>query len=335
MKNIINKLISKTKKAEQADFETIEINLDLPASERWNFAKKYQKEINDLVNCYWKEIEEYAVLMEDSMELYKTMYVPAAYQEEIKCLAKYCDFDENQLLLVNLYYDVIKFGFACTAFAFEENGSIWHARNLDWWTENKLLEKHTKVFDWKSNGKTVFKSVGWMGFIGVLSGMKPGQFSITLNAVLSEEEPNLAKPISLLLREILEEENTYNTAKEVLEKTPIVCDCLLLLSGTKSSEIAVIERTPRKSETRYAEPNYAIVTNDYKTEIVEAVESNNILVSTSCGRYDRTEALLLDKMPNDEEECFKILDDDKVKMQITVQQMVFNAKENNVFAKKP
>ena len=80
MKNIINKLISKTKKTEQADFETIEINLDLPASERWNFAKKYQKEINDLVNCYWKEIEEYAVLMEDSMELYKTMYVPAAYQ---------------------------------------------------------------------------------------------------------------------------------------------------------------------------------------------------------------------------------------------------------------
>ena len=106
------------------------------------------------------------------------------------------------------------------------------------------------------------------------------------------------------------------------------------MSGTKSSEISVIERTPRKSETRYAEQNYAIVTNDYKTEIVEVVESDNILASTSCGRYDRTEELLLQKIPNTEQECFKILDDEKVKMQITVQQMVFNAKENKVFVKK-
>ena len=218
MKSIINKIISKTKRRNTTDFETIEINLDLPPSERWHFAKAYQKEINDLVNCYWKEIEEYALLMKDYIELYKTMYVPTAYQEEIKCLAKYCDFDEDQLLIVNLYYDVIKFGFACTAFAFERNNTIWHARNLDWWTENKLLEKHTKVFDWKSNGETVFKSVGWMGFIGVLSGMKPKAFSITLNAVLSEEEPNMAKPISFLLREVLEADNTYGTTKEILEK---------------------------------------------------------------------------------------------------------------------
>lgn len=312
----------------------IEINLDLEPVKRWEFAANYTQEINELVECYWKEIDEYAEMIEEYLDIYKSLFVPKEYLEEIRCLAKYCKFSEDQLLIVNLYYDIIKIGFACTAFAFEENGTIWHARNLDWWTENSLLEKHTKVFHWKKNSQTIFKSVGWVGFIGVLSGMKPNEFSVTLNAILSEEEPNFAKPISFLLREILENDNSYASAKEKLEKTDIVCDCLLLLAGTKADEMAVIERTPRKSQTRYAEQKHIIVTNDYKTSIVEESNNRNVLTETSCGRYDRAGALLLENRPNHSQGCFQILDDKNVKMQITVQQMVFNAADDLVAIKK-
>lgn len=329
MKNIQSKF-----RKTPAQFEEITINLDAPPAERWSFAKAYTHEINELIDCYWQDIEAYVDVIQDYLEAYKTAYISASYQEEIRCLSQYCKFDKNQLLIVNLYYDVIKFGFACTAFAFEQNNTIWHARNLDWWTENKLLAKHTKIFNWKSNGATVFKSVGWMGFIGVLSGMKPKAFSITLNAIVSEETPNFAKPVSFLLREILEEKNDFATAKEKLENTPIVCDCLLLLAGTKKSEIVVIERTPTKSKTRHADQNFIIVTNDYKTEIVNETHNENLLTATSCGRYDKTKKLLTQQLPKDAPSCFKILDDKEVKMEITVQQMVFNAAENKILLKK-
>lgn len=329
---MLKQIISENTKRQK--FDIVEINLDAPPIERWRCAENYKKEVQDLVACYWQEIEDYADMIKKYLGWYKLLFISNHYQKEIRGLAQYCDIEEDQLFIVNLYYDLIKFAFACTAFAVEQDNMIWHARNLDWWTDDGLLEKHTKIFDWKKGGKTVFQSVGWLGFIGVLSGMKPQAFSITLNAIISEEAPNVAKPVSFLLREVLEKTTDYQAAKKKLEKTKIVCDCLLLLTGVKPSEIAVIERTPRKSKTRYAEQGCIVVTNDYRTDIVTTNQDRNILTETSCGRYDRALSLLTQKTPESEQDCFKILDDGKVKMEITVQQMVFNAKEGNVFLKE-
>ena len=306
--------------------EIIIVNLDLSPKERWNFAEKCRKDINELIQCYWRDIENYIDFIEEYLEFYKQTFISTEYLDEIQSLAQFCDFSENQLLIVNLYYDVIKLGFACSAFAFEKDNSIWHARNLDWWTENQLLAKHTKVFEWQKGGEVIFKSVGWIGFIGVLSGMKPNRFAVTLNAVLSEETPSLAKPISFLLREILQADNNFKKAKVILEETEIVCDCLLLLSGTKSNELVVIERTPRTSSTRMATDGFIIVTNDYKAQTSKEVTETSILSETSCKRYDTVKEMLHHQLPLNVNECFDILNNEDVKMNITVQQMVFNSK---------
>lgn len=305
----------------------IEINLDLPAHQRWDFAVDYQKEINEIIACYWVDIEDYLDLILGYLDEYKQQFVPKAYWEEIQCIAKYCDFSPDQVLIANLYYDIVKFAFACTAFAFEKDQTIWHARNLDWWTENDILKKYTNVFKFTRNGQTVFQSVGWVGFIGVLSGFKPNGFSVTLNAIVSDEAPNIATPITFLLREVLEGDNDFASAKNVLENTDIVCDCLLLVAGLNSSEMIVIERTPRTSKTRSSTNGYIIVTNDYQLMDYET-RTDNALSSSSCGRYDQTKKYLEHSCPSNLTECFQVLDDPKVKMQITVQQMVFNAKQN-------
>lgn len=307
--------------------ETIEINLDLPPSQRWHFAKQYTQEINEIIAGYWKDFEDYVDLINEYLDLYKTLFIPDDYIQEIQCIAQYCAYNEDQILIANLYYDIIKFAFACTAFAFKNDDSIWHARNLDWWTENDILEKYTKVFNFTRGGNTVFKSVGWVGFVGVLSGYKPQNFAITLNAIVSEEPPHIAKPVSFLLREILEQDNNFQRAKKMLQETEIVCDCLLLLSGIENDEMVVIERTPRTSKTRQSENGFIIVTNDYKL-INHEGKNGNILNDTSCGRYDKTASLLKEKTPSNATECFKILSNEAVKMQITVQQMVFNSKQN-------
>ena len=69
--------------------------------------------------------------------------------------------------------------------------------------------------------------------------------------------------------------------------------------------------------------------NDYKI-LNGAKLSNDILQDTSCGRYDQVQELLCDNPPGDEKDYFEILSGENVKMNITVQQMVFNITKNRI-----
>ncbi len=312
--------------------ETCIVNLDLPPYERWGFLVDYKNEVNDLLQCYLNDFEGADFIFE-SIGMYKEVIISRDYLEEIEFIASISKFSANQVLIANLYYDILKFYLGCTAFAFEHNGKIIHARNLDWWTDNNLLSKHSKIFDFQSGGKTVFKTVGWFGFIGALSGIKPQKFSLTLNAVSSNDSPEIATPVSFLLRDVLATANSFEQAKLKLESTTIVSDCLLLLSGTQAHEMLVIERTPTRFATRAATNNFIVVTNDYK-QLENNLTANSLLQHTSCGRYERAEILLNSSKPNNFEECFAILQDEKVMMGITVQQMVFDNQSGKIALKK-
>ncbi|MEM8969758.1 MAG: carcinine hydrolase/isopenicillin-N N-acyltransferase family protein, partial [Bacteroidota bacterium] len=171
--------------------------------------------------------------------------------------------------------------------------------------------------------------IGWVGFIGALSGIKPGKFSLTLNAVLSNDSPEIALPISFLLRDILDGVDSFNEARKQLEHTVIASDCLLLLSGINSNEMVVIERTPRRFASQESKSGFIIVTNDYK-ELENNPTNESVLQSTSCGRYNRVEEMLKEDAPTNLRECFTILKDKKIMMGITVQQMVFNNKTGEI-----
>lgn len=304
------------------------INLDLPPAKRWEFLVDYKDETNELLRYYLNDFEG-ADLIFHSISDYKKHIISQEYLEEIDFIASISDFSPDQVLIANLYYDILKFYLGCTAFATETHDTIYHARNLDWHTENNLLGKHSKIFDFRRNGKTVFKTVSWPGFIGALSGMKPGKFSLTLNAVLSNDPPEIALPVSFLLRDILDSAGSFEQAKISLEHTIIASDCLVLLSGTESKEMVVIERTPKRFSTRLPQNGYIIVTNDYK-QLENNLTGESILQSTSCGRYDRAGQLIMSHFPKNSEECLKILKDEDVMMNITVQQMVFDTKTGNI-----
>jgi len=297
------------------------INLDLPASERWYFLIDYKEEINDLLQCYLNDFEGAGHLL-DSIKEFKQHVIPKDYLDEIDFISSISNFTPDQVLIANLYYDVLKFYFGCTAFAVEHNGNILHSRNLDWWTENNILSDYSKIFLYQKNGKTIYKTVGWVGFVGALSGTKPRKFSLTLNAVLSNDSPEIALPVSFLLRDILNTADSFEEAKDKLEQTTIASDCLILLSGTETNEMVVIERTPTRFATRTTESKFITVTNDYK-KLENNTKEESVLQSTSCGRFNRTQELLEKQFPTDFEKCFDILKDENVMMGITVQQMVF------------
>lgn len=311
--------------------ERIKINLDENPSERWKHIKEYKEEINNLFKYYLEDLSG-AGIFETYIELYKENFISKAYREEIKSIEEFCDFSENEILITNLYYDALKFVFGCTAFCVANRKERLHARNLDWWTENNILGKYTKIFDFTQNKKTVYSLVSWPGFVGALSGVRHGAFSITLNAVLSNESPQFAIPITFLIRDVLEKAKTFSEAVSILSETTIASDCLLMIVGVNEGENVVIERTPTAFSIRKSLDDSLIVTNEYLS-LTENKLTQDTLQLTAFGRHVRVKELLDEKIPNTIEDYFNVLSDDKVKMDITVQQMVLNPKNGNIHLK--
>lgn len=314
--------------------ETIHIiDLDLPVDKRWSFLADYKEEVDELIECYLKDFEGEELLFE-GLDLVKDDIVPQEFLEEIKFISSISRFSENEILFANLYYDILKSYFGCSAFAFHTHGVMHHARNLDWHTDNNLLSKHSAIYRFFKGGKELYRTVGWHGFIGALSGSKPGKFSVTLNAVLSKDQPEIGIPVSFLIRQVLNDCQTFSEAKELLESAKIASDCLLLLSGCDKSEMVVIERTPNRFASRVTANNFIAVTNDYKLLDNNLAVTSNILSDTSCGRYNRVIELLSNKHNSSIEECLQILSDDKIKMGITVQQMAFQNQTGKLLLRK-
>lgn len=307
------------------------INLDLPANERWSFLKDHTPAMNALFQCYLNDLEGARELFETAFPALEKL-IPQAYRDELHFIASLTNYTANDILFANLYYDILKSYFGCTAFAVPIRGSVLHARNLDWHTDDNVLGRHTMVFDFHRNGKTVFRTVGWPGFIGALSGTRPGSFTVTLNAVLSSDPPQIAYPISFFLRDILTGCSSWAAAKLRLEQTPIASDCLLLISGMNRSELAVIERTPTRFATRMEE-THITVTNDYRL-LENSVTERSILQQTSCRRYDRASMLAEQMKPLSQEDCLRILQDKDIQMSITVQQMVFDNASGSILLRK-
>ena len=180
------------------------------------------------------------------------------------------------------------------------------------------------VFVYQRKGEVIAESVGWPGFIGVLSGIKKGKFAMSLNAAISHEPYQVAMPVSFLLREVLLCASSFEEAAAILSKTPIASDCLLLLTGVQKEQMKVIERTPRNFSQRHTDECFLVVTNDYKI-LNNEIGKFNFLQASSCTRFDTATSLLRNTFDVKAANCWEVLKHPKIKMDITVQQMLFNA----------
>lgn len=185
-----------------------------------------------------------------------------------------------------------------------------------------------------AGGGTRYSLVGWPGFIGCFSGVAPGRFAVTLNAVLSDDAPQVAEPVVFLLRRALDEAADWKAALRLLRDTPIASDCLLLLTGVRAGELVVIERTPTRAAVREASGGFVHVTNDYRA-LRSGPDLAGPLGGTSCARANRLAALLQEGRVKDVDSAFLALADARVKMDLTVQHMVLHAGTGTVEVRLP
>ena len=114
------------------------------------------------------------------------------------------------------------------------DAGVLHGRNLDWWTKSAILSRYTTTCNFVGGAAGEFTTIGWPGFIGAFSGIAPGRFAITLNAVLSLEPAVPATPVVLVLRSVLEEAQSFDEALSILSAASLPSDSLLLLHGYSS-----------------------------------------------------------------------------------------------------
>lgn len=301
----------------------IDLDLSLPPGERWRGLAAHANAVRELLDCYLRDLGQLGAFA-PLIESYADAFVSREHRAEVASIANLVGRPENDVLLGSLYYDAFRYLIGCTAFACDGPDGPIHARNLDWWTEDQMLARSTCVVN-AHGGDAVgpYQMVSWPGFIGALSGLAPGRFSVTLNAAISDEKPSLAAPVVLALRQALEACRDFGEAVDRLERAPIAADCLLLVAGTRQGEMAVIERTSTRAAVRGPERGFVAVTNDYRSLAAgEGAMVGNRLQETACGRFDRAVERLSARLPVNAAACLEILSDPSIRMSITVQQMV-------------
>ncbi len=104
------------------------VNLDLAPQERWQFLRAFKNEMNELFDFYLKDLEGIDFIYE-LIPSYREAFISEDYAKEIATIAEITGHSAEKILVANLYYDILKSYFGCTAFAVDNGVNLFHARN--------------------------------------------------------------------------------------------------------------------------------------------------------------------------------------------------------------
>lgn len=173
------------------------------------------------------------------------------YGEEINTWARALGISRSDAALLNCSYELSHLSglqYGCTAGArWVEGLGMVHVRSMDW--PIRSIGNATRLF-WFQKGTHRFVSVGILGFVGVISGMVPGRYSVTLNWAPPAGRPTFDFGAAFLLREVLTKCRAYDDAVHFLQHTPLSAPVFYLVCGAHKGQACVIERTHTQSTIR-------------------------------------------------------------------------------------
>lgn len=229
------------------------IDLELPEDRRWqHVVEREAKTASKLFDEAMKDFSGFdtrpAVVVK---KLFKSAYrlFGGRYVAEMEAWAEAVDRRVEDVLLLNCSYELTQawdYGvfinpLACTAGIHNAQGlGMFHVRTMDW--PLKQLGKATRIFRFRE-GTREFVTVGATGMIGVLSGMLPGAYSVTINYAPPSKRSRFAFGPLFLLREVLETCDSYKDAVEALSNTKLASNVFFTVCGAEKNQGCIIERT--------------------------------------------------------------------------------------------
>jgi len=233
--------------------------LDNPPEQRWTevcsntaFKQNGQYLYNTVISILpdgGKDLE----ILGETLNQY---YYPKDYAAEIVGCANAMGIPFGFLSIFQLGYEVSD---ACTSIVAQDtDGTIWHARNLDFgigMAFTNTLKNSTCQITFTKGGKTLFIATTFAGYIGVLSGMKPQGFSLTIDTrfypegftqlfyeIIAAIEEKNASLVSFLSRRTLENVDNWDDAVDSLSSGELIADVYYIVAGVSPNQGAVITR---------------------------------------------------------------------------------------------
>uniref|UniRef100_A0A6B2LAN1 N-acylethanolamine-hydrolyzing acid amidase n=1 Tax=Arcella intermedia TaxID=1963864 RepID=A0A6B2LAN1_9EUKA len=229
--------------------------MDLDPKDRWPYqdiVSTYNQSLHDAVNLIGQFIPAFLDPVAYEMALLALPHL-GDYQYEIMEAARVSGIPLEVVTLLNIIYEVEA---GCTSIISQDlQGRIFHSRNLDFNLAPTLRELVIDVQFYK-NGKILYYGTTFAGYFGILTGMKPGYFSITLNErdtgyIFENALEALLVPgttaSAFLIRTIFETETSYSTASDLLSVTSTPAPSYIILSGVHPNEGVVITRDREKA----------------------------------------------------------------------------------------
>ncbi|KAL7856328.1 hypothetical protein AOLI_G00199320 [Acnodon oligacanthus] len=246
------------------------VDLDLAPSQRWKEVITDKKSdlvnmiqaIKDLANSFVPSGRLIDLVDRDLPLMVDTL--PYPFGEEIKGIATASGVPLGEVVLFNIFYEVFT---VCTSLVAEgPDGNLIHARNLDFglfmgwdlknrsWVITEKLKPLVVNVDFRRSNRTIFTSTNFAGYVGMLTGMRPHMFTLTMNERFSLNggyigilEWILGKRdgmwMSFLTRSVLENATSYAEAKKLLSDTKLLAPAYFILGGNQTGEACIITRS--------------------------------------------------------------------------------------------
>lgn len=245
------------------------VNLDLPPIQRWTeMAKAKKNEIKTVLVEFKKFLEEFGGWAKELIKLLDERgdkfdsRLPHPYRDEMKGLADAAGLNVGEIAFYNIFYEIFT---VCTSIVAQDpSGKLYHGRNLDFglflgwdiknrtWEITEVLRPTVVNINYQKGGKTVFKAVHFAGYVGVLTGVAPGKFTLSMDerfkadggylGILEWLETGKGTWMGFLTRQTMETAQNYQQAQNMLANTLMIAPAYFILGGTSPGQGSVITR---------------------------------------------------------------------------------------------
>lgn len=253
------------------DAPQVVVNLDLPEEHRWDEAIDYVINTHGWENSFGKLLDYlYDIVPPTLLEALESKFSEIQkdmekYGQEISGVyGKLVDLGfgdqlkEADVVALNCIVELTTF---CTSIVAQDSeGSIYHGRNLDYSFPG--LQNLTLSASFQRDGKELYKGVVFLGYVGLLTGLKQDAFAVSMD--MREDADGLSlteilegylrnafsyrtsgNAIGFTIRDALDEADNYQQAVKHLAYSQLVARAYIIVSGTQPGEGAVITRERR------------------------------------------------------------------------------------------
>jgi hypothetical protein len=207
------------------------------------------------------------------------------YIDELRGISKHTGIDLSQLILMQLCYEVCA---CCTSIVIDKDINTFHYRTMDW--EMDELKDLTIEVSFLKDGKELYRASCWAGYVGVLTGVRKGLASVSLNyrrssngTIMSNLNSMIAGnwPAGFLIRHALEVSTSTKQIFNYLSNSDLISPCYIIINGPVPGTGRILVRDRNKLEQRIKigeDSNHIAQTNiDYNR--IQDNRTPNILMS--------------------------------------------------------